>query len=233
MNGITTRFIETYKMMGLNGYKIAKASKEIGSNIISRQKMSNIEIGRNEATAEVLSEFFLLFPGVDVNYIMMGVSGVSGNKNQLTGIEAAHPQNPIFEKVKYVPLDATASFVDSLYDGSYETDYYGVMKEEGEVLDDSHIVFHVSGDSMQPTIPDNCKILAKKIDEGHWENASGVVAVVYGKSFVVKRILKNGLFLDNCLILKSDNPTHGEMTVERREIRGMWKAVRIVSQKIL
>ena len=38
---------------------------------------------------------------------------------------------------------------------------------------------------------------------------------------------------DNILTLKADNPTHGQVDVSRCEIRGMWKAIRIVSQKIL
>ena len=91
----------------------------------------------------------------------------------------------------------------------------------------------VSGDSMEPTIPDGAKILARKIEEGLWESASGVVSIVYGKTLSVKRILKNSLFLDNVLTLKADNPKHGQLDVERREIRGMWQALRIISQKII
>ena len=136
-------------------------------------------------------------------------------------------------KVKYVPIDAAASFVESLYNTAYEIDSYGVMPEEGEVLDDSYMVFQVRGDSMEPTIPDGAKILARKIEEGLWESASGVVSIVYGKTLSVKRILKNSLFLDNVLTLKADNPKHGQLDVERREIRGMWQALRIISQKII
>lgn len=69
--------------------------------------------------------------------------------------------------------------------------------------------------------------------EGLWESASGVVSIVYGKTLSVKRILKNSLFLDNVLTLKADNPKHGQLDVERREIRGMWQALRIISQKII
>lgn len=126
----------------------------------------------------------------------------------------------ILVKVKYVPIDAAASFVESLYNTAYEIDSYGVMPEEGEVLDDSYMVFQVRGDSMEPTIPDGAKILARKIEEGLWESASGVVSIVYGKTLSVKRILKNSLFLDNVLTLKADNPKHGQLDVERREIRG-------------
>ena len=136
-------------------------------------------------------------------------------------------------KVKYVPVNAMASFVESLYDTTYEIDSYGVMPEEGEVLDSSYMVFQVRGDSMEPTIPDGAKILVRRIDEGLWDSVSGVVVIVYGKTLSVKRVLKNSLFLDNILTLKADNPKHGQLDIERREIRGMWQALRIISQKII
>lgn len=140
-----------------------------------------------------------------------------------------------FHKVPFVREDATASFVESLHGGlEFEEDYFGVMPEPKEdLLDGDHIVFQVHGDSMEPTIPHRAIFLARKISEGQWENASGVVVIVYGKTLTIKRILKNSLFNDNKITLKADNPLHGQIDVYRSEIRGMWQAVRIISQKIM
>lgn len=135
-------------------------------------------------------------------------------------------------RVQYVPSYAAASFVENLYDVENEKDYLDVIQEDGEVIGNDYLVFQVSGDSMEPTIPNGAKILARRIDEGRWEYADGVVVVVYNKILTVKRISKNMLFDNNSLILKADNAKHGEMTVSRSEIRGMWKAERIISQKI-
>ena len=136
--------------------------------------------------------------------------------------------------VPYVPINAKASFVESLYDTAYETETYGVMAEEGEKLNESEYkVFQIDGDSMTPNIPDRSKVLAKLIPEERWENASGVVFVVYGKTLTIKRILKNSLFDKNILTLKADNPIYGQVDIENNEIRGMWQAIRIVSQRIV
>lgn len=136
--------------------------------------------------------------------------------------------------VPYVPINAKASFVESLYDTAYETETYGVMTEEGEKLNESEYkVFQIDGDSMTPNIPDRSKVLAKLIPEERWENASGVVFVVYGKTLTIKRILKNSLFDKNILTLKADNPVYGQVDIENNEIRGMWQAIRIVSQRIV
>lgn len=137
-------------------------------------------------------------------------------------------------EVPIVDADAAATFIENMYDQHYNVDKYGVMQEEGEDLNSGeYVVFKVVGESMVPTIPDNAKVLAMRIPEERWEELSGVVFVVYGKMFVIKRILKNSLFINNIITLKSDNPLYGQMEVDRTEIRGMWKAIRIVSQRIV
>ena len=107
------------------------------------------------------------------------------------------------------------------------------MPEEGEVLDDSYMVFQVRGDSMEPTIPDGAqnscsqnrrRFVGKRVRSCEycvWENTFSQADI------------ENSLFLDNVLTLKADNPKHGQLDVERREIRGMWQALRIISQKII
>ncbi|WP_314922975.1 S24 family peptidase [Prevotella pallens] len=137
-------------------------------------------------------------------------------------------------EVPIVDADAAATFIENMYDQHYNIDKYGVMQEEGEDLNSGeYVVFKVVGESMVPTIPDKAKVLAMRIPEERWEELSGVVFVVYGKMFVIKRILKNSLFINNIITLKSDNPLYGQMEVGRTEIRGMWKAIRIVSQRIV
>lgn len=136
--------------------------------------------------------------------------------------------------VPYVPIDAKASFVESLYETTYDMDTYGVMSENGEDLSSGeYVVFQINGDSMLQSVPSMSKVLAKRIPEEKWESAEGVVFIVYGKTLTVKRILKNSLYGKNVLILKADNAAYGQMDVERSEIRGMWQAIRIVSMKIL
>lgn len=228
---ITKRFIETYKSMGLNGYKMNKACP-----VLSKQKISNIENGKHEVSLDMLTAFFETYPDVNREYILIGKGNPvvdAQTKNESNVVKVSPYLQDALVKVQYVPIDAMASFVESLYDTAYEIDSYGVMPEEDEVLDSSYMVFQVRGDSMEPTIPDGAKILVRRIDEGLWDSVSGVVVIVYGKTLSVKRVLKNSLFLDNILTLKADNPKHGQLDIERREIRGMWQALRIISQKII
>ena len=223
MNDVTKRFIEAYKNLGLTGYRMGKESK-----VITKQKISNIENGLTDVSSDILADFLRLYGDkVDANYILTGVQS-----------DNIRPVSPYLREdlvqLDYISISAMASFVETLYGGSVDIEKYGVISEEGEVLDAStDIIFQVDGDSMTPTIPNGSKILARKIEECKWEVLSGVVVIVYGKALTVKRILKNALYCDNKLTLKADNPLYGQMDVERSEIRGIWQALRIVSQKII
>lgn len=188
-----------------------------------------VKVGISKNIAELICE---KYPHINKLWLLTGEGEISANRNDAKYVAPYIGEN--LTNVPYVSIDAAASFIESLYEMDYDIDTYGVMPENGEVLDDgTYMVFQVRGNSMEPTIPDHAKILTKKINEGLWENASGVIVIIYGKTLSVKRILKNSLFCNNVLTLKADNPIHGQVDVSRSEIRGIWQALRIVSQKIL
>ena len=235
LSDLSKRFLQAISYCGLSGYKLKK------DNIISSEStLTSIKKGIQLPSKKTIDAFcekydvsrawlytgeglFAKTPSGQIEPSEKDIRDALKNarmQSDSTISKVAPYLQDILVKVKYVPIDAAASFVESLYNTAYEIDSY-------------HLVFQVRGDSMEPTIPDGAKILARKIEEGLWESASGVVSIVYGKTLSVKRILKNSLFLDNVLTLKADNPKHGQLDVERREIRGMWQALRIISQKII
>ena len=136
-------------------------------------------------------------------------------------------------EVAYVPIDANASFIETLDLNETRLDTWAIRPKEGEDLTNGdYIVFQVRGHSMLP-IQDGAIILAKIIPQEKWETAEGLVFVVYGKTLTLKRILKNSLCTTNILTLRADNPIYGQADVQRSEIRGMWQAIRIVEQDLI
>lgn len=134
--------------------------------------------------------------------------------------------------VKYVPVSAHASFIENI-DSSGPFDFINVFPAPHEREDaDNLYVFDVSGDSMSPTIQDGAQILTRRIPRKHWHYAEGVVVAVYGEFVVVKRILKNALASDNRLLLGSDNPRYSSMEIQEADLRGLFKAMRIINSKI-
>jgi len=182
--------------------------------------------------ANNLKKIEVVYPDLNLSWLITGEgSMLKGSPPTILPVASYIRENLV--NVPYVPAVAKASFVESLYDTTYEMDSYGIMPEDGEdLMSGDYIVYQINGDSMAPNIPNASKVLARKIPEEKWEMASGVIIIVYGKTLTIKRILKNGLFDGNYLTLKADNPEYGQFQVERKEIRGIWKAIRIVSKKI-
>lgn len=67
MNDVTRRFIETYKEMGLTGYRMGKNCPSI-----TKQKISNIENNLTEASIDMVSNFCEIYSNVNANYILTG-----------------------------------------------------------------------------------------------------------------------------------------------------------------
>lgn len=225
------------KEAGLSRGYVKHASNNMGSKIRAKIKEQCPDLNIEWL---LTGEGSMLTTGNNNQSIIAG-GNVTDSNNRTIGVpdrSTAKEVKPYLREelvnVPYVPIDAKASFIESLYDNAYEVETCGVMAEDGEHLNETEYkVFQIDGDSMTPNIPDRAKVLARVIPDAKWEEASGVVFVVYGKTLTIKRILKNSLFDKKVLTLKADNPVHGQVDIERSEIRGMWQAVRIVSQRII
>ena len=165
---------------------------------------------------------------------MMTSSAASPNAKMLGAVYSVGSKDDGVIMVDYVPVSATASFIDNLTStekASFEK--HPIVPFGNEVSDsDKLCIFEVDGDSMYPTIPSGAMILAKEIPEKSWHYAEGVVVAIYDTFVVVKRISKNNLLIDNTLVLASDNKSYGEMIVQLSDIRALYKAKRIISSPI-
>nr|DAY59041.1 MAG TPA: repressor protein CI [Caudoviricetes sp.] len=79
MNDVTRRFIETYKEMGLTGYRMGKDCSSI-----TKQKISNIENNLTEASIDMVSNFCEIYSNVNANYILTGKGSMFLNNDELS-----------------------------------------------------------------------------------------------------------------------------------------------------
>lgn len=158
-----------------------------------------------------------------------------GNATMVGGVYTVGQRDDEVVMVDFIPLSAHASFVESLDGSEVEFEQMPIVPfNEAERLDAAaYKIFEVSGDSMQPSLTDGAYILVKEIPETQWHYAEGVVVAVYSEFVVVKRVAANRLLTDNCLVLSSDNPRYGDMTVPLSDLRALYKAKRIISSKII
>lgn len=204
-------------------------SESLGFERVDR--IYNVLKLKNGVSANLANIITNIYPAVDYNWLLTGVGEMLKNQTNVSYIAPYIGEDLI--NLPYVPIKAIASFVENIHSVEYDLEEYGVKPENGEDLTlGNHMIFEVEGDSMIPTIQPKSKILCEKIKPECWETAKGVVVVIYDKTLTVKRVLKNNLYMSNALTLKADNIIHGELIVERAEIRAMWQAVRVVSMKI-
>jgi phage repressor protein C with HTH and peptisase S24 domain len=110
-----------------------------------------------------------------------------------------------------------------------EAEKIRVFVRKGESIE-GNVVFEIDGDSMYPKYSRGTKIRCKRVKKGDWEYiSSGVYAISYGDSFVVKRIKDNELSSKGILTLHSDNPSVGGSTpIPVDQLRHIWKVLRII-----
>lgn len=140
--------------------------------------------------------------------------------------------------VEFVPISAHATFAESFAtDADRTLERVPIVPRANERTDaDALAVFEVDGDSMAPTIISKALILTKQIPAQRWQYAEGVCVVVFAECVVVKRIVRNTLSSllpgTSSLVLGSDNPAYGEMTVPLSELRAIYKVTRIISSEV-
>lgn len=95
MNDVTKRFIEVYKVLGLTGYKMGKIS-----NVITKQKISNIEQGVTEASIDIVSDFCSIYTAASSDYILTGNGPMlkEGSKNTENERQVSEHTQKLFEE---------------------------------------------------------------------------------------------------------------------------------------
>jgi transcriptional regulator with XRE-family HTH domain len=142
-----------------------------------------------------------------------------------------------FTNIHYIPyltVKASASFVEKLNPENFTLEErFPVYFANNEHPKPNQIVIEIEGNSMEPTINNGSKVLVESIPLGDivYIN-SGIYAVAFDSKFCVKRIKENELQTTGRLTLYSDNQNSGFISIKSTEIKAVWKAIRIVDQKL-
>lgn len=182
--------------------------------------------GKN-STPQMLARILQVYPEVNPNWLMGLVESpmfLEGNAKSLgQEIEADYVDLP------FVQVSLRGSFTESIIQGTVpDIETIRVMYVPPKLFKKG-VVFEVDGDSMEPNYVPGARVLALPVDPSSWEYLnSGVYAVCFGNSFVIKRVKDNTIMTDGKLVLHSDNPAGGSMPVRVSDIRAIWKIEQIV-----
>lgn len=144
-------------------------------------------------------------------------------------------ETPGFVRVPFLNIRAAATFAESFADDALAQSQETILVlGRAEDLPSGAITFEVAGDSMEEQLRHGTRVLAYPVPEADWQYmSSGVYAVIYTTHFVIKRVKNNELMDQGWLELHSDNPRAGSVKVMRKDLRKVWKVVRIVDSLVL
>lgn len=224
------RIILVVQQSGLNVSKFAQA---IGAQ--TPQAIRDLIKGRTKSLSEEMSHKILSYmPRLNAGWLFTGEGEMlKGNAKEIGGVYSVTSGDEKVVMVDFVPVSATATFIESLSDSNIWEDKLPIIPvgdERNNISD--YKIFEVEGDSMLPTLVSGAYILAKEIPQHSWHYVEGVVVAVFGEFVVVKRVESNRLLTENYIVLKSDNEQFGTMTVPLSELRGLYKAKRILNSPI-
>ncbi|RRA98784.1 LexA family transcriptional regulator [Larkinella rosea] len=207
---------------------IYQAAKDLGEN---SSKFYNILNGRAKPSYDTIMRLLEQYPQVRADFLLRGQKPVLDEPEQngrIIELEVRYMDLP------FVPTRFYASFIETYIEGismaqmeTYRVPVHMVGSHKEPV------VIEVSGNSMTPQLANGAKVLAILVDPNNWEYQSGgIYAVIYRDFFVVKRIKDNELLTKQRLTLHSDNPNGGSVTVPLKDIRGIWKIVRVIDSPV-
>ena len=219
---------EYIKIQGVKQKDIAKKLNVSPSYISSIQRnLKGLEDESLDKWANVL--------GVNRNWLLTG-EGSMLKETSKDDNNASFVAPYIKDELIYLPLfsvPALASFMENTSQATGTIETYPVYVAKGEAYTrDKHIVIEVKGESMYPTINNKAMILCEKVEPEQWDNVQSeqIIAIVYDNSFTIKRVLRNNLATTNTLTLSADNPKYGTLEVARCDIKGIYKAIKKVSE---
>jgi phage repressor protein C with HTH and peptisase S24 domain len=206
----------------ISGEDIKKFRKEKG--------LSQVELGKRLGVHKTTIINYEKGDTIPASKQEILVAMIEGRMDQLLEEPRVfYPEDIQFIELPFVSIPARAGFVETP-DGviGHLNETRPVLCKEGEVYY-GQILIEVDGDSMEPTYPPGTVVRCKQIDPSDWDYLqSGVYAIVYASSFVIKRIKDNN-YQEGYLTLHSDNTeTGGKINVKAEDLRQVWKVLRIV-----
>ena len=135
----------------------------------------------------------------------------------------SYPEDVDFIELPFVSVPARATFVDLPEGVIGHTIHSQPVIRNKNVNYAGQILVEINGDSMEPNYPSGTIVRCKRVDPSNWAYLkSGVYVVVFGNSFVIKRVKDNN-YHQGYLTLHSDNTKMaGKMDVQIKDLRQIW-----------
>lgn len=211
-NVVTERFILALEHLQEQG--MVNSVRQFALKIEAHpQSIHAIMKGKRDATVEMITQMVSLF-NVNTNYLLRGYGDM---------IVAPRNEDKV-DNITYVPYAAHAGYADQFIDaqGYDESVKFSVpgYSDRGE-----HRCFDVKGDSMDPTLFHEDKIVCSKVARDNYYTSlrNGYVYVIITSQEILVKRVENRLRTDGVLVLKSDNSHYDPISISGNDIKEVWK----------
>ena len=221
MEGINERVKELRKRLNLSQTRFAEKAgiSQTTVSFIENQVNDSVEIASllkiSEGTG---ANFEWLLKGTGQMFISEVKEGIYSNAS-IDDEKNGKVLLPL------IPITFFGSFVENV-DGQFKLNHLQfeqvtIERRKGFKYGKLDVGVTVEGSSMEHTIKSGSKLFATWVSDDRWQYLSGVCALSLKTGHVVcKRVTGDGTGI---LILKSDNTSYGDMTVQVADVAGAWK----------
>jgi len=220
---LSDRLVEIRKSNGLNQIEMAKRLDISEKTLRSYEKGKDVTLSFIQKLATVFEiSLYWLITGKEEPSIGSCMKDISlQEETTLASLEENHTYS-----ITKLSIHASAG------DGIENFD----IEEIGQVLLDKELfryamnpkslkIIQVKGDSMEPTIMDDCHVV---IDESQTEQVDGIYAICLGSQIMIKRLQYD--HLKGTVIIRSDNPNYKDQIYDPKENQTPFK---VLGKKVL
>ena len=227
MNDVTRRFIETYKSLGLTGYKMGKEC-----SVITKQKISNIEKGTTDVTTDILVDFFDNYKTANPTYVLTGVGNVLINTDNEAEYKIIE-----FDNFPFVSQKAYAGYLSGYADEEYVDSLPTITFPIDHTPMGNYLVFEVKGDSMNDGTSDSYLegdlLLCREVRMDLWKDSKlhftkWDFVIVHEEGVVVKRIIDHNIE-KHTITIHSLNPDKDKYPDKEIDLCGVRQILNVVN----
>ena len=227
MNDVTRRFIETYKLMGLTGYKMGKEC-----SVITKQKISNIEKDITDVTTDILVDFFNTYKIANPTYILTGVGNALIDTNNEVEYKIIG-----FENFPFVSQKAYAGYWSGYADKDYVDSLPTIAFPVDHTPMGNYLVFEVKGDSMNDGTSESYLegdlLLCREVRMDLWRDSKlhfnkWDFVIVHEEGVVVKRIIDHNVE-KHTITIHSLNPDKNKYPDKEIDLCGVRQILNVVN----
>jgi len=210
-------------------------------------KIYNILNQKNKPSFDILADITRTFETVNIEWLLTGKDNPfkalspdlitsNGTNESITVTKSNSSIIPKCitvdsdEKENIIMLDirAAAGYPSNIDNPQYLSEQPAFSIPRPEFQGATFRGFQVSGDSMEPTLPNGSWVFAMAVEDPNLIKDGLVYVVIKKSGVVVKRVL-NRLKERGQLILKSDNSTYALKTIPQEEILEVWAVKALMS----